>query len=114
MPTNANGFVIDGAIEQKWLQHGGRVGDLALPTTNEEPTFDRLGRWQGFERGQVSWHHDIGAFAVVGLIGGRWWELKRAEFGYAITDEGECPDKKGRFNHFRALHLPGQPERSIY
>jgi len=31
-----------------------------------------------------------------------------------VTDELVCPDGRGRFNHFRSVHLPGQPEASIY
>ena len=34
--------------------------------------------------------------------------------GYPITDETATADGSGRYNHFRALQLPGKPEASIF
>ena len=114
MTTNLNGFAIVGAIEAKWLATGAQGGVLGLPTSNEQLTFDQTGRFQTFERGRVSWHPTIGAFAVVGLVCARWISIGAEEFGYPITDESICPDNHGRFNHFRTLQVAGHPEASIY
>jgi uncharacterized protein with LGFP repeats len=103
-----------GAIRVKWLSLGGE-GFLGRALDIERPTFDGVGRGQAFAAGGfISWHPQVGAFAVWGLIGAKWVSLGRERFGYPITDERPCPDRRGRFNHFRAMHLAGHPEQSIY
>jgi hypothetical protein len=114
MPTNINNFVVFGAIEQKWLALNAAQGALGLPTGNEAPTFDGVGRAQDFQGGVVAWHPNTGAQAVWGAIGARWLAIGRERYGYPITDELGCGDAVGRFNHFRALHLAGTPDSSIY
>jgi uncharacterized protein with LGFP repeats len=102
-----------GAIRDKWLVLGG--DRFAQPLDIERPTFDGRGRTQTFSNGVViSWHPEIGAFAVWGLIGVRWQALGREQFGYPLTDELGCPDGRGRFNHFRAMQLTSRPDASIY
>lgn len=116
MPTNIDGFVVFGAIEQKWLALGGSHSPLGNPVTNESPTFDGVGRRQNFKGGMVSWHPAIGAFVVWGLIGERWLQIGAEQFGHPLTDETGTPDGSGRFNHFRALQPNGSVigESSIY
>ena len=114
MPTNVGSFTVLGAIEQKWLALGGPGGFLGNPISNEGPTLDGTGRAQTFANGTISWHPAIGAHEVHGAILARWLQLGREQFGYPITDETTCPDQAGRFNHFRALQLPGTPDCSIY
>ena len=114
MTTSINGHDVFGAIEGKWKALGAERGPLGLPLSNEAPTFDGRGRNQAFQGGAVSWHPDIGAFAVQGSICARWRELGSEQYGYPFTDESPCPDGKGRFNHFRAMQLAGHPECSIY
>jgi uncharacterized protein with LGFP repeats len=115
MTTQINGFVVLGAIEAKWLVAGAQGGYLGMPTSNETPTFDGLGRFQSFQRGRIAWHPQIGAaFAVTGAISGRWCAIGAEQFGYPITDESTCPDKHGRYNHFRTMQTPNHPEASIY
>lgn len=114
MPTNAGGFTVFGAIEQKWLALGGLTGLLGVPLSNEAPTFDGTGRAQTFKGGVVSWHPTTGAHEVHGSILARWLSIGREKFGFPSTDESPCPDNIGRFNHFRALQLAGGPEASIY
>jgi uncharacterized protein with LGFP repeats len=109
-----NGFAVFGAIRDKWLSAGGPAGALKLPMSNETPTFDGVGRFQSFQGGIVSWHPDLGAHIVWGLIGERWLQIGREQFGYAITDETPTADGMGRYNHFKAMQLPGQPEASIF
>jgi LGFP repeat len=107
-------FVVFGAIREHWKAQGAEEGVLGLPMGNEAPTFDGAGRAQHFAGGIVSWHGALGAHTVWGLIGQRWLQLGREQFGYPVTDELSTPDGAGRFNHFRALHLPGTPDASIY
>lgn len=105
MPTNVDGFVIFGGIEEKWLSFGGLNGSLGHPVSNETPTFDDKGRFQNFQKGIVSWNPrpEMGAHVVWGLIGERWLQIGREQFGYPLTDELPTPDGRGRFNHFRAF-----------
>src|SRR5262249_16451260 len=72
------------------------------------------GRFRNFEGGIVSWHPETGAHVVWGLIGERWVQIGREQFGYPITDETPTADGHGRFNHFRAVQAPGKPEASIF
>ena len=103
-----------GAIRDKWLRLGGE-GAFGPALDVERPTFDGVGRAQAFAAGRfISWHPHIGAFGVWGAIGAKWVSLGRERFGYPITDELACPDGRGRFNHFRAMHIGGHPEASIY
>jgi uncharacterized protein with LGFP repeats len=103
-----------GAIRDKWLAMGGAAG-FGAPLDIERPTFDGVGRTQSFASGGfISWHPQIGAFAVWGAIAAKWLSVGREQYGYPITDELPCPDHRGRYNHFRTLQLPGHPEASIY
>ena len=103
-----------GAIRDKWLRLGGE-GFSGPALDVERHTFDGVGRAQSFGNGvTISWHPQIGeAFAVWGLIGEKWRSLGREQFGYPGTDE-TGRDGRGRFNHFRAMQLPGGPPASIY
>ncbi|MGF9812153.1 hypothetical protein, partial [Bacillus toyonensis] len=103
-----------GQIRERWAALGWERGPLGYPTSAEAPTFDNVGRMQGFQKGVISWHPETGAHAIWGLISAKWWELGRERYGYPITDELPTPDGRGRYNHFRALHEPGKPEKSIY
>jgi uncharacterized protein with LGFP repeats len=103
-----------GAIRDKWLRLGGE-GFFGPATDVERPTFDGVGRAQPFSGGGIiSWHPAVGAFAVWGLIGVKWAAIGRERFGYPITDELPCRDGRGRLNHFRAMHMAGHPEASVY
>ncbi|WP_367575248.1 LGFP repeat-containing protein [Streptomyces griseoaurantiacus] len=103
-----------GAIRDKWAQLGADHGLLGQPLDIERPTFDGVGRAQEFSGGTVSWHPQIGAFAVWGAIRQKWMSIGREQYGYPLNDESPCPDGRGRFNHFRAMQLEGTPEASIY
>jgi len=103
-----------GAIRDKWLSMGGEGGGFGPALDIERPTFDGVGRAQEFRGGTISWHPELGAFATWGAIRQRWLEIGREQYGYLLTDESGCPDGRGRFNHYRAMHLAGRPEASIY
>jgi uncharacterized protein with LGFP repeats len=107
-------IAVVGAIRDKWLKLDASGGPLRQPLTNEQPTFDGVGRWQQFQGGIISWHPATGAYSVRGPIGELWLRLGREKFGYPITDETPTPNHRGSFNHFRALHLPKDPDGSIY
>jgi len=103
-----------GAIAQKWNALGG-AGGFGQPQDIERPTFDGTGRAQPFAGGKfIVWHPEIGAFELHGLIAAKWLALGREQFGYPVTDETGCPDGRGRFNHFRAMQVVGDPVASIY
>ena len=97
------GFVIYGAIYQKWLSLGGL--SWGIPSTDELGTPDGVGRFNHFNDGTASiyWTPDTGANAIWGAIRQKWseigWEL--SVLGYPITDELGTPDGVGRFNHFQ-------------
>lgn len=114
MPTKVGSITVFGDIEKKWLALGGGAGLLKQPLAGEAPTFDGAGRAETFQGGVISWHPTIGAHEVHGSILARWQQIARERYGYPITDESPCPDNIGRFNHFRAVQLAGQPEASIY
>jgi titin len=76
---------------------------LGLPTNDETPTGDGVGRFNHFSGGgAIYWTPDTGAHAVYGAIYEKWveydWEYGR--LGYPTTDETATPDGVGRFNHF--------------
>ena len=115
---NANGqspkITVYGAIRDKWIAMGAGNGTLRQPVTNEQSTFDNVGRWQQFQGGMISWHAETGAHVVWGLIGEHWLRLGREKFGYPITDELPTSNGRGLYNHFRALHLSNRPDASIF
>lgn len=102
-----------GAIGEKYVALGGRGGALG-PAIGNESAAPHGGRFHLFQNGVIYWHPETGAFAVWGAISVKYWELGRAEYGYPITDERVTPDRRGRYNHFRAVQIPGKPESSIY
>ena len=103
-----------GAIGDKWRAMGAGNSPLKQPVANEQPTFDGVGRWQQFQGGIISWHPSTGAHVVWGLIGELWIRLGREQFGYPITDELPTGNRRGLYNHFRALQFPNHPESSIF
>ena len=113
-PGATAAWEVYGAIRQSWINTGSVTGPLGYPVDQERPAFDNRGRFQHFEGGILSWHPDISGapFIVWGLIGKRWLEIGREQFGYPVTNEMTFPDG-GKYNTFRAMHLAGQPEASI-
>jgi hypothetical protein len=111
--TAAIAAAVYGAIGDKYTVLGRENGPLGVALTDEADA-PHGGRFNAFKNGFIYWRPDIGAFAVWGAIGVKWNQLGRVAYGYPITDESKTPDQRGRFNHFRAVHLPGRPESSIY
>ena len=112
--TSVWAFQVYGKIGEKYAALRGPAGPLGQPTS-DEANAPHGGRFNSFQNGFIYWHPQIGtAYGVWGAIGARWNEAGRVQYGYPITDELPTPDGRGRFNHFRAMHLPGHPEASIY
>lgn len=113
---------LHGAIRAKYAQLGWEIafylGDVmdeyGFPFGAEYLTFDGSGFAQDFTKGTMVWHADLGCFFVRGPLEETWMIRGREQWGYPIIDRAQTPDKDGHYQHFRAIHLPGQPERSIY
>lgn len=101
-----------GAIYDRWVRLRRTIGQ---PLAVEHPTFDTIGRTQEFERGTISWHPETHpAYAVREPIRSKWLALERELYGYPVSDTQSCEDRRGRYNRFRTVHLPGLPEAAIY
>lgn len=109
----AFGYAVYGAIADKYAALGGQGGFLGAPLSDEADALHG-GRFNRFQGGFIHWHPRTAAFATGGDIDRKWNELGRAAYGYPITDELSAGDNRGRYNHFRAVHLAGMPEGSIY
>jgi hypothetical protein len=100
---------IGGAIYAKWQSNGGV--NFGYPTTDETSTPDGLGRYNHFAKQQpwgldtwyaIDWIRATGqAYFVNGLIGQKFFSLGAENFGEAITDPTQTPDKIGVYNHFQ-------------
>lgn len=98
-PKAFTAFEIHGAIYAKWISLGGLA--FGLPTTDETPTSDHVGRFNHFENGKsIYWSPNTGAAMIVGAIREKWAQLGWERFGYPVTDELTTADGRGRFNHF--------------
>jgi uncharacterized protein with LGFP repeats len=94
---------VHGAIRDKWSSLGWELGLLGFPVTNETPTFDGVGRSNGFQGGAVYWSPATGAREVHGAIRALYESLggPASFLGYPITDESPTPVGTGRYNHFQ-------------
>jgi uncharacterized protein with LGFP repeats len=117
---------IFGAIREKGASLGWERSVVGYPAGAEAPVHG--GAVQPFQGGFIAWHPSIGAgrdgaHEVHGSIGARWNALGGINFAFPITAELSTPGEsnavftfpsEGRYNHFRAVHLPDTPESSIY
>ncbi len=88
-----------------YLTLGGPAGRAGLPTTDELPTPDSVGRFNHFTGSggaSIYWTPTSGAQEIQGAIRSLWattgWE--RGPLGYPTTGETTTPDQLGRYNHF--------------
>ena len=95
------GYVVQGAIRDKWLSLGAHIGFLGLPVTDELTTPDGRGRYNHFEGGSIYWTPEWGAFEIHGLIRQRWADLgwEQSFLGFPVTDELPLPGS-GRYSLF--------------
>jgi glucose/arabinose dehydrogenase len=85
----------------KYLQFNGPTG-FGLPTTDEMPTPDGVGRFNHFTGGRsIYWTPATNSHAVYGAIRTRWQALgwERSRLRYPTTDEYAVPN--GRRNDFQ-------------
>jgi uncharacterized protein with LGFP repeats len=54
--------VLNGNIRALWIRLGGPRSKLGYPTTDEMDSPDRKGRVSRFQRGEIWWYPDRGAF----------------------------------------------------
>ncbi len=100
------------AISQKWTDSGWSTEGI-IPVTDELVCFDGVGHYQHFAnvetgfQGTIFWHPDpdIGVHAIQGNIRKKWLDLRWWETApiYPTTDEIECSDGIGHYNHFRRI-----------
>lgn len=105
-------YEIHGSIRKKW-QDLDQVGLwLGLPTTDETPTPDGVGRYNHFQNGSIYWHPNTGAHEVHGSIRARWSELgwERSYLGYPITDESPSNSGNRRYNLFQGGCVHWSPD----
>ncbi|MBV8549854.1 MAG: hypothetical protein JOY54_01040 [Acidobacteriaceae bacterium] len=111
--SSARTYQVYGAILDRYQILGGERGPLGAPLSDEADA-PHGGRFNRFQNGIILFHPETGAHAVYGAIYQKYTQFGQTEYGYPITDESGLPDGRGRFNHFRQVHLPGKPETSIY
>ena len=101
---------VQGAIRIKWEQLGGEGSFLGLPTTDELPTPDGVGRFNHFQGGSIYWTPQTGAHEVHGAIRDRWqsmgWETSRLR--YPTSDERGM--SRGRYSQFQGGSILWTPE----
>ena len=80
---------VGGRIRDKWRDYGWERGHLGYPTTDENPTLNRYGRYNHFENGSIYWSPSTGSQKIKGNIREYWkaigWE--KSSFGYPISEE---------------------------
>ena len=97
-------YEVHGAILDHYLTVGGPSSPLGLPTTDESPSADGVGRYNNFATGgALYWSPTVGAHEVHGAIDSKWgalgWEM--GPQGYPVTDEQPSADGVGRYNDFQ-------------
>jgi stage II sporulation protein D len=94
-------FDLVSPIDAKWVSLGGAGGLLGSPV-GPEAALSGGGRFRAYERGNIYWTLEHGAFETHGAIlqhyGVHRWE--GGILGYPVTDELRTPDGVGRYNHF--------------
>lgn len=96
---------IHGYIRQKWAGLGWERSVLGYPTTDENATPDRWGRYSHFQGGSIYWTPDTGAHELHGAIKARWGALdwERSYLGYPTSDEFDVPG--GRRSNFQGGYI---------
>jgi len=95
---------VHGAVRSKWAALGFETGPMGYPTTDESPSADGVGRYNGFTGGDgaaIYWSPATGAQSVHGAIRARWASLgyENGALGYPTSDEFAVPG--GRRNTFQ-------------
>jgi hypothetical protein len=109
------GFIVQGAIRDKWLSLGAHTGFLGRPVSDETPAASEGGLFNHFEGGSIFWTAQWGVFEVHGPIRQKWSELgwEQGFLGFPVTDVLAIPDSGGQysvFEHGIITLQPGQAE----
>ena len=94
---------VHGRIGQFYAFVGRSAGILGFPLSDETPTFDGVGRFNRFERGEIYWHPYTDAHEVHGQIADlyRFFGGPASTLGYPVSDEHDVGDGFGRTNGFQ-------------
>jgi len=65
--------VVQGEIRDLWLKLGGAKGKLGYPVGDETNTSDHRGRMSRFQRGEIWWYPEKGAFVAKSRWKHWWW-----------------------------------------
>ncbi|MGN5992158.1 LGFP repeat-containing protein [Corynebacterium striatum] len=80
---------IQGAIRDRWANQDWEVGSLGFPTTDEQSTPSKTGKYNHFQGGSIYWSPATGAHTTQGRIRDYWanigWENSR--FGFPTSEE---------------------------
>ena len=102
---------VHGEIRDGYGRLGWEGGRLGFPTSDEQATSSRRGRYQEFEGGTVYWAPWSGAHALGGAIEEEYDAYYSSTFeccpdgeevlGFPITSEIRTPNGRGAYNHFQ-------------
>jgi len=112
----AGAHEVHGAIDGKWAQLDWESGPHGYPTTDEQPTADRIGRYNDFQDGSIYWNPTTGVRSIHGAIKGKWaqYQWETGFLGYPLTDELTTPDGTGRFNHLQGGSIYWTPSTGAH
>jgi hypothetical protein len=108
----AHAAAVYGKIGEKYAALGGEGGPLGRALT-DEASLPYGGRFNLFEHGIITWHPDIGAFALTGAIADKYNAVGRAETGYPTSDLLPTSDGRGAYVNLRSMKFPPQPTGTL-
>ncbi|WP_432506152.1 LGFP repeat-containing protein [Kineococcus arenarius] len=102
---------VHGEIRDGWGRLGWEGGRMGFPTSDEQTTYSRRGKYQEFEGGTVYWTPWTGAHGVGGAIEQEYEDYYSSTFeccpdaeevlGFPVTSEITTPNGRGAYNHFQ-------------
>lgn len=110
--SSTGAVLVDERMMPTFSRTGGAKGALGLPTADERPTHDGVGRYQTFDGGVIVWHPNLGASAVFGAINAAYAAAGGSGYGYPLSDQALAPDGRAWVQEFR--EMSGGGDRSIY
>lgn len=103
------------SIQQKHdqlTQNGFQFGN---PLTDEATAPDGIGRYRHYQYASLFWSPGRGAYEVHGRIRDKYAQTGSQQgFGHPLTDEWQCPDGIGRFNHFQSCSIYWTPQTDAH
>lgn len=116
-PNMGRWFMVCGRILDKYNDFGGQNGKLGLPTSDEIPNPDGVGKRTSFTNdSSIYWSPNSDAHQIGGAIGAEWaargWE--GSPLGYPITDENTNPDGVGKHNQFQGGSVYWSPSTNAH